>query len=227
MSLWNWIIFHHNCITRYLSIWCLYKKFLRKSWKNRFSFQIFSLPYLFSSFSDYKFHNFHSTLSKMIRFTITFMILATIACAASYVDFQPCGEWLNFFPKFQISWKNWEYLPSIELKSIRLFFIDNTKPTPQLVEIDACESHDCTLKKGTPYDVKVSFVSPVDADQVFNLTESLACDHGIVCPVFKGGYCRYTHPWTPMEYTGQSMTQFALFDEKQNTLVCFNMPMSQ
>ncbi|XP_074602285.1 NPC intracellular cholesterol transporter 2-like [Brevipalpus obovatus] len=104
---------------------------------------------------------------------------------------------------------------------------DNTKPTPQLVEIDACPSRDCTLTRGTSYDVKVSFVSPVDADQVFNMTGKLACDHGIVCPVFKGGYCMYTHPWTPMDFTGSSMTQFSLVDEKQNTLVCFNMPMTE
>ncbi|XP_074602313.1 NPC intracellular cholesterol transporter 2-like [Brevipalpus obovatus] len=130
----------------------------------------------------------------MIRISALVLVLASIAHAATWVDYKPC---------------------------------DNTKPTPQLVQIDACESHDCTLTRGTPYYMSVDFVAPFDTDKVFNITQKPVCGNGLVCPLYQGSYYSYAGMWTPMNFTGSSMTQFSLVDEKHNTLVCFNLPMSK
>ncbi|XP_074602284.1 uncharacterized protein LOC141855968 [Brevipalpus obovatus] len=106
---------------------------------------------------------------------------------------------------------------------------DSTRPTPRQVAIASCAfvPHNCTLKRGTHYDIGVDFFATFQADQVFNITGDLVCDEGIVCPVYEGSLSSYDHVWTPMNFTGSSLTQFSLVDEKQNTIVCFNMRMSE
>lgn len=96
--------------------------------------------------------------------------------------------------------------------------IDNTKNAPQSVEIEECDSAQCSLDPEKKYNTAVRFVTPSSSKAAYFTDGHSACSNMSSCPFTAGEYVVYKGV-----LTGESLGHFELIDDARDSVVCFTI----